>query len=65
MGAPTLLAGPRGGHAGFVPAPAARPTRPLDREIARLAGPALVTLLAEPAYLLADTAVVGHPARPS
>jgi putative MATE family efflux protein len=31
-----------------------------DREIARLAGPALVTLRAEPAYLLADTAVVGH-----
>ena len=31
-----------------------------DREIARLAVPALLTLLAEPAYLLADTAVVGH-----
>lgn len=33
---------------------------PLDREIARLAGPAFVTLMAEPLYLLADTAVVGH-----
>lgn len=31
-----------------------------DREIARLAVPALVTLLAEPTYLLVDTAVVGH-----
>ncbi|MBX3315025.1 MAG: MATE family efflux transporter [Actinobacteria bacterium] len=37
-----------------------RPFRPFDREIARLALPALVTLLAEPAYLLVDTAVVGH-----
>ncbi len=34
--------------------------RPYDRDIARLAGPALVTLLAEPVYLLVDTAVVGH-----
>ncbi len=34
--------------------------RPYDREILRLAGPAFVTLLAEPLYLLADTAVVGH-----
>lgn len=33
---------------------------PYDREIARLAGPAFVTLMAEPLYLLADTAVVGH-----
>jgi putative MATE family efflux protein len=31
-----------------------------DREIVRLAGPALVTLLAEPVYLLVDTAIVGH-----
>ncbi len=39
----------------------ARMTRsPFDREIARLAIPALATLLAEPLYLLADTAVVGH-----
>ncbi|MCU1355095.1 MAG: hypothetical protein JWM89_513 [Acidimicrobiales bacterium] len=36
------------------------PAPTLDREIARLAGPALVALLAEPVYLLADTAVVGH-----
>ncbi|MEO6988845.1 MAG: MATE family efflux transporter [Aquihabitans sp.] len=34
--------------------------RPFDREIARLALPALVMLLAEPTYLLVDTAVVGH-----
>ena len=36
------------------------PRNRFDREIVRLAGPALVTLLAEPVYLLADTAVVGH-----
>lgn len=35
-------------------------THAYDREIARLAIPALVTLLAEPTYLLVDTAVVGH-----
>ena len=34
--------------------------RPLDREIARLAVPAFGALIAEPLYLLADTAVVGH-----
>jgi putative MATE family efflux protein len=39
---------------------AAMAARPFDREIARLAGPALVTLLSEPLYLLVDTAVVGH-----
>lgn len=39
---------------------AAMAARPFDREIGRLAGPALVTLLAEPVYLLVDTAVVGH-----
>src|SRR6478735_11345514 len=33
---------------------------PLDREIVRLAVPAFATLLAEPLYILADTAVVGH-----
>lgn len=33
---------------------------PHDREILRLAVPALGALLAEPLYLLADTAVVGH-----
>lgn len=33
---------------------------PYDREIARLAVPALGTLAAEPSYLLVDTAMVGH-----
>lgn len=33
---------------------------PYDREIARLALPALGTLAAEPTYLLVDTAMVGH-----
>ncbi len=35
-------------------------TSPHDREILRLALPALGALVAEPLYLLADTAVVGH-----
>ncbi len=34
--------------------------RDLDREIWRLAGPAFLTLTAEPLYLLVDTAVVGR-----
>ena len=34
--------------------------RPLDRQIWRLAGPAFLTLAAEPLYLLVDTAVVGR-----
>jgi len=34
--------------------------RPIDREILRLAVPALAALAAEPLYVLADTAVVGH-----
>lgn len=33
---------------------------PYDREIVRLAVPALGALLAEPVYVLADTAIVGH-----
>src|SRR5437762_14157139 len=44
-----------------------RPTRivapgrhPADREILRLAVPALGALAAEPLYILTDTAVVGH-----
>ncbi|HYH50369.1 MAG TPA: MATE family efflux transporter [Acidimicrobiia bacterium] len=41
-----------------------RPTRPgrhpADREILRLAVPALGSLAAEPLYILVDTAVVGH-----
>jgi putative MATE family efflux protein len=35
-------------------------TGPHDREILRLAVPALGALIAEPLYVLADTAVVGH-----
>ena len=35
-------------------------TRTLDREIARLGIPALGALIAEPLYVLADTAVVGN-----
>jgi putative MATE family efflux protein len=34
--------------------------RPLDREILRLAVPALGALAAEPLYVLVDTAIVGH-----
>src|SRR5262249_51151514 len=37
---------------------------PPDREIVRLALPALGALAAEPLYLLADTAIVGHLGRP-
>jgi putative MATE family efflux protein len=37
---------------------------PHDREIFRLALPALGALAAEPLYLLADTAIVGHLGRP-
>jgi putative MATE family efflux protein len=33
---------------------------PQDREILRLAGPAFASLVAEPAFLLADSAIVGH-----
>ena len=45
--------------------PSLRPARPSlrsphDREIARLAVPALGTLVAEPLYVLADTAIVGR-----
>jgi putative MATE family efflux protein len=36
------------------------PSRGVDREILRLAVPALGALAAEPLYLLADTAIVGH-----
>src|SRR4051794_22291838 len=34
--------------------------RPVDREILRLAVPALGALIAEPVFLLADSAMVGH-----
>jgi MATE family, multidrug efflux pump len=41
--------------------PRLRPGRsPYDREIARLALPAFGALIAEPVYVLSDTAVVGH-----
>ncbi len=45
--------------------PTASPYRPrlrspFDREILRLAVPALGALIAEPLYVLADTAIVGH-----
>ncbi|HET8604306.1 MAG TPA: MATE family efflux transporter [Marmoricola sp.] len=39
--------------------PAGQP-RVLDREILRLAVPAFLALVAEPLYLLADSAIVGH-----
>jgi Na+-driven multidrug efflux pump len=37
-----------------------RPDLDLDRRIAALALPALGAIAAEPAYNLADTAIVGH-----
>ena len=37
---------------------------PHDREIVRLALPALGALAAEPLYVLVDTAIVGHLGRP-
>src|SRR5688500_15133335 len=37
-----------------------RHVRPTDREIVRLAVPALGALAAEPLYVLVDTAIVGH-----
>lgn len=49
----------------FVPPPPSlarmpRPVRTRDRDIIRLALPALGALAAEPTYLLVDTAVIGH-----
>ena len=38
----------------------ARPRRAQDREILRLAVPAFLALVAEPLFLLADSAIVGH-----
>src|SRR5205085_1267102 len=43
---------------------AVRLRSPHDREILRLALPALGALAAEPLYVLADTAIVGHLGRP-
>ena len=37
---------------------------PYDREILRLAAPALGALAAEPLYVLVDTGIVGHLGRP-
>jgi len=45
----------------FTPTPAAPPSRPdRRREILRLAVPAFGALIAEPLFLLADSAIVGH-----
>ncbi len=41
-------------------AAAARPARAVRREILRLAVPAFLALVAEPLFLLADSAIVGH-----
>ena len=41
-------------------APEGNPRRAVDREIMRLAVPALGALVAEPLFLLADSALVGH-----
>ena len=41
-----------------------RHVRPLDREILRLAVPAFGALAAEPLYVLADTAIIGHVGTP-
>lgn len=43
-----------------MPTPSTRLRSPYDREIARLAVPALGALIAEPLYVLTDTAIVGH-----
>src|SRR4029078_13660546 len=43
---------------------AVRLRSPHDREILRLALPALGALAAEPVYVLVDTAIVGHLGRP-
>ncbi|WP_313821335.1 MATE family efflux transporter [Citricoccus sp.] len=43
-----------------VPATAPRDARPISRQILALAVPAFGALLAEPMFLLADTAIIGH-----
>jgi putative MATE family efflux protein len=43
-----------------MPASSTRLRSPYDREIARLALPAFGALIAEPLYVLTDTAIVGH-----
>lgn len=42
------------------PGTARQGARALDREILRLGMPALLALVAEPMFLLADSAIVGH-----
>ena len=63
-GARAAAAGDRGSRApGLLRARVAAPVAlrsPYDREILKLALPALGALAAEPLYLLADTAMVGH-----
>ena len=68
-GSRTRLAGRRDRRFGrcIRPIIVGRPVRlrsPHDREIVRLALPALGALAAEPLYVLADTAIVGHLGRP-
>jgi Na+-driven multidrug efflux pump len=55
LGSKTAKGGPASG-----PNVRASGTRLYDREILRLAAPALGALAAEPLYLLVDTAIVGH-----
>ncbi|MBX6390738.1 MAG: MATE family efflux transporter [Frankia sp.] len=51
---------PPSGPSAREPSPPSRRPASLDRSIVRLAVPALGALLAEPLFLLADTAMVGH-----
>ena len=51
-------------HRGHYRRRAVRLRSPYDREILRLALPALGALAAEPLYVLVDTAIVGHLGRP-
>ncbi|MBD4476238.1 MATE family efflux transporter, partial [Xanthomonas citri pv. citri] len=50
------MAGPSGSTA----APAPQDARALTRRILALAVPAFGALIAEPLFLLADTAIIGH-----
>jgi len=54
----------RGLHRSIIVRGPVRLRSPYDREIVRLALPALGALAAEPLYVLADTAIVGHLGRP-
>src|SRR4051794_17370583 len=59
-GAQAAAAGDRGGRAPRLLRAGLTLRSPYDREILKLAVPALGALAAEPLYLLADTAMVGH-----